>query len=72
MSQPERERRKDLGLETYMSDEGRKGGREGVGSLDSRKTWKWGGVKGREERIICEDGRGLVHPQHEKRPRCLG
>ena len=29
-----------------------------MGSLDSRKTWKWGGEKGR---IICEDGRGLVH-----------
>ena len=59
-----------MGLETYMSDEGgrkegREGGnKEGVGSLDSRKTWKWG--EGRA-RIICEDGGGLVRPKHEGR-----
>ena len=31
--------------------------------LDSRKTWKWGEgeTEWREGRIICEDGRGLVH-----------
>ena len=52
-----------------MSDEeGRNGGRSERRRawdilLDSRKTWKWGEgeTEWREGRIICEDGRGLVH-----------
>ena len=50
-----REEKEGFGSGTYMSDEGRKGGRR---AWDLLTAGKHGGEKGR---IICEDGRGLVH-----------